>query len=256
MTLAENIVQTCVPCGSLALFYLAQAGFCIKTCRGTLIGIDRYLSDCCERLFGFKRLIPAKIKPADLSLDILAATHAHADHLDPDALPVFAKNPKTIFLGSPDCHDIFKQAGISESKSVILGKGETKQITDVDFRAIYADHGELAPEAIGLLMTVDGITVYHTGDTSLQVEKILASLGSVKIDLMIVPINGAFGNLNAAEACQLAAAVKPHTIVAAHFGMFAEHGGDPEEFLREAKKLPAGIQPRVLENGEKVVLSH
>jgi L-ascorbate 6-phosphate lactonase len=254
MSVAEEIRNSRVGPGEVSLFYLAQAGFCLKTSKGTLAGIDLYLSDCCERMFQFKRLIPAVVNPEELALDILAATHAHADHLDPDALAVFAKDTKTFFVGAGDCRDLYEKTGIEKARYATLKAGEELVVKDIHFRAIYADHGELAPEAVGLLMQIGDVTIYHTGDTSLQVEKILASLGDVKIDVMIVPINGAFGNLNAAEACQLAAAVKPRMVVAAHFGMFAEHGGDPAEFLREAKKLARSIQPKVLENGEKIVL--
>ena len=35
-------------------FYLAQAGFCIKSAGNKIIVIDAYLSDAAERLFGFK----------------------------------------------------------------------------------------------------------------------------------------------------------------------------------------------------------
>jgi L-ascorbate 6-phosphate lactonase len=254
MTLAEKIRNLNVKSGEVVLFYLAQAGFCIKTPKGTLVGIDLYLSDCCERMFGFKRLIPALVKPDELSLDILAATHSHVDHLDPDALDIFAKNPKTFFVGAQDCRELYEKAGIAKSQIATLKEGEEISVKDIRFRAIYADHGDLAPEAIGLLMQIGDLTVYHTGDTSLQPEKILASLGRVQIDVMIVPINGAFGNVNEKEACQLAAAIKPNTVIAAHFGMFEVHGGDPVEFLRMARTLPVGIEPVVIENGEHFII--
>jgi L-ascorbate 6-phosphate lactonase len=256
MTIANEIRQAKVSQGEVALFYLAQAGFCLKTAKETVIGIDLYLSDCCERMFGFKRLIPAVVKAEELSLDILASTHAHADHLDPDALAVFAKNLKTIFVGAKDCREIYEQAGIAGARFVTLAEGDERQEKDIRFRAIYADHGELAPQAMGLLMTIDGINIYHTGDTALRAEKILASLGKTKIDVMIAPINGAFGNLNAKEACELAKAVKPGMIIASHYGMFEAHGGDPKEFLREAKSLPKTIEAVVMKVGEMRKISH
>lgn len=255
MRLAETIAQTTVPHGDIALFYLAQAGFCIKTSRGIRIYIDPYLTDCCERLFGFKRRIPALIAAQELDADIVASTHAHADHLDPEALPIVAQNPKTLFLGAPDCRAVYRQAGLPEARYMILSCGDRVKIRGVTFRAIWADHGDLAPDAVGLLLCIDGITVYHTGDTALCPDQITASLGPAAVDAMIAPINGQFGNLTASEACKLAAAVKPRVVIASHFGMFAEHGGDPGQFLEQAKHLPAQTQPRVLGNGEGVIIS-
>ena len=62
MRLAEKIKDTKVEKGEIALFYLAQAGFCIKTTSNKIIVIDAYLSDAAERLFSFKRMIPSVIR--------------------------------------------------------------------------------------------------------------------------------------------------------------------------------------------------
>lgn len=70
---------------------------------------------------------------------------------------------------------------------------------------------------------------------------------------MIAPINGAFGNMNSAEACRLAGIVKPGILIPVHFWMFAEQNGDPAEFMEEAKKLPAGIKPFIMAPGEKFI---
>ena len=54
MRLIEKINNKKVNIGELALFYLAQAGFCIKTQNDKLIVIDAYLSDAGKRLFNLK----------------------------------------------------------------------------------------------------------------------------------------------------------------------------------------------------------
>ena len=60
----------------LKLFFAGQAGFIIETTNGYRIGIDLYLSDCCERYFGFKRLMPYLYNPMHMKLDLIVATHA------------------------------------------------------------------------------------------------------------------------------------------------------------------------------------
>ena len=73
---------------------------------------------------------------------------------------------------------------------------------------------------------------------------------------MIVPINPAFGNPGAEGACKLAAIVKPEIVIASHFGMFIEHGGEPGKFLALAKDiLPDSIIPLVMAPGEKMIYS-
>ncbi|MGV8139662.1 MAG: MBL fold metallo-hydrolase [Mangrovibacterium sp.] len=98
----EKIKQLPIGTNQIALYYLGQAGFYIKTPDNRLIVIDAYLSDACERLFGFKRIIPPVLDAKELDADLYLSTHSHADHLDPDTLPVVAKNKKTFFVGSPD----------------------------------------------------------------------------------------------------------------------------------------------------------
>jgi len=238
----------------VALYYLAQAGFCVKTSAGTLVLMDPYFSDYCQREIGFKRMIPALLTPGDLAPDIVASTHAHPDHLDPDSLPLFAQCGGTYFVGAPDCRPAYQEANLPPERYVTLAAGETAQVKGVTFRAIYADHGDLAPDAVGLLLTVEGLTLYNAGDTGYAPERILASLHT-SVDVMIAPINGAFGNLDARQACQLAAQVQPQVLIASHFWMFIEHGGDPAAFLTEAEKLPAGVTAVVMAPGEELLYS-
>ena len=67
MKLAERIAACHPTTGTVALFYLGQAGFFLKYADGLTIGIDPYLGDCCEAMFGFKRMIPAPLTMAEES---------------------------------------------------------------------------------------------------------------------------------------------------------------------------------------------
>ena len=54
------------------LFFLGQAGFAVQNSGGRWLLIDPYLSDCVRTLEGhdgFKRLIPAPIRPEELPAD-------------------------------------------------------------------------------------------------------------------------------------------------------------------------------------------
>lgn len=72
-----------VPEKRLGVFFMGQAGVILKAPDNTLLAVDLYLSDCCERYFGFKRLMPKLVGVDDLRLDYVCATHAHFDHLIP-----------------------------------------------------------------------------------------------------------------------------------------------------------------------------
>jgi len=254
--LAKRIEETRVEADTLAAFYLAQAGFYFKSASGKTICVDPYLSDCCERLFKFKRMVPPLMSMNELEADFIVATHSHADHLDPDLLEQLKTKPGIRFVGSTDCLPLWQQAGIDANRISILAAGESKTIDGVGFRAIYADHGKLAPDAVGMLIYLDGITIYDTGDTSYCPEQIMKSLGNVKVDIMIVPINPAYGNPGHENAVKLAALVKPQVVIGSHFGMFIEHGGEPGEFLQFAsKELSKAIVPLIMAPGERLLYS-
>ena len=58
-----------IPEGHIGIIWMSQAGFIFKTSQGELIGVDLYLSDCVERLVGFKRLMPKIIDYHELKLN-------------------------------------------------------------------------------------------------------------------------------------------------------------------------------------------
>jgi L-ascorbate 6-phosphate lactonase len=74
------------------------------------------------------------------------------------------------------------------------------------------------------------------GDTSLHPEWKEYYLSNGALDVLIAPINGAYGNLNEQENVTLTSLLNPKLTVPCHFGMFASHGGHPglwKELLEE-----------------------
>ncbi|MFA6291983.1 MAG: MBL fold metallo-hydrolase [Victivallales bacterium] len=250
----KNNISSAIVTGGVSLKYLGQAGFLLVNRAGRRIVIDPYLSDCVERCVGFKRMQPPVAAPESLCADIVLSTHSHLDHLDIDSFPALISRPNAFFIGAPDCEEVYKSLGIPKARYKILRAGESTVTAGVTFRAIYADHGDLAPDAVGFLMEIDGVKIYNVGDSGLATDKILKSLGDVKVDIMIVPVNGAFGNLDALEACALGVAVRPVMIIGSHFWMFVEQGGDPAAFLAESKRL--GLNGVIMSPGEVITLGN
>jgi len=259
-SLSRDIANLPVPIDRLAIIHLGQAGFCFKNSDEKIILIDACLSDAVEREFGFKRMSPSILEVGEIEIDLYLSTHSHLDHLDTDALPVAAANSKTLFIGAPDCGEVYRRYAIPENRFFLLAEGEEQDFGWVKLRAVYADHGELAPQAVGLLLDFGGIRIYHVGDSAYAPERIAASLHTA-IDVLISPINGQFGNMNARETIELALRLKPKRVIACHFWMFLEHVaadglGDPATFLRHAERLlsETGIEAVVMAPGEVSLL--
>lgn len=227
--------------GKTHLFSTGQAGFILKSRSGQLLGIDLYLSECVERLeghMGFKRLLPRILEPEELALEGIIATHPHWDHFDMDAMPGLLKNGKTKLFASVDCRALVHDLGLSEDRISYVEPGQTKRLGDVTLHFINCDHGSGAPDAVGVVIELDGKRLFFAGDTCLRLDRTAEILQFGPIDVMLAPINGAYGNLNEAECARLAEAVKPKLTVPCHYGMFASHGGDPGLFYEIMKQRP------------------
>jgi L-ascorbate 6-phosphate lactonase len=252
--LAKKIQETQVEPGSLAIFWLGQAGFAFKTPAGKIVYTDPYFTDYVQRVLpeyglAFKRVMPKLIEAEEAAADYIVSTHSHQDHLDADALPILVKNPRVHFIGSPDCEKFYADAGFPRDRFTILHKGETLPLGDFTLSGVNADHGELAPDALGVLFNFGGIKVWQVGDTAYRPE-LWQDLFQQHIDIVLPPINGAFGNLNGVEAAKLAQAAHVKVAIPCHFWMFAQHLGSPLEFLDACKQVAPEVQPLLMTQGE------
>lgn len=255
--LAQEIRTTQVEPGSLAIFWLGQASFVFKNAAGQVVYIDPYLTDYVQRVLseygdGFKRLMPKIIEAGEVDADYVISTHFHQDHLDVDALPILSAKPRVHFIGAPDCQSLYLQAGISENRFTILHQGQSLTLGDFSITGVYADHGDAAPDALGVLFNFGGIKVWQVGDSAYRPDKWQDLFGQ-EIDILLPPINGAYGNLNGVEAARLAAEAHAKLVIPCHFWMFALHYGNPAEFLTACKEFAPQSKTLLMTQGERLV---
>jgi len=251
-SLAETIAQRKVNAGELAIYWLCQAGFAFKSSLNEVVYIDPYFSDVVERLIGFKRMMACPLSAEDANANLIVCTHEHLDHMDTDALPVLAQNPRTEFAGPIECIKEFHKLGIPERRCHLLEEGKSLTHGGVEINAVYADHGELAPDALGIVLNFGGIKVYHTGDTAYRPEE-FASAVKMRPDVLIPCINGRFGNMDAQEAARMTSLVNPQAVIPSHFWMFVEQNGEPGAFLDGCKELAPETRAVLMKPGEELL---
>jgi len=231
----EFAVRLMVPDGKTSLNFNVQAGFVLKSKKGTTMGVDLYLTDCVERYDGFKRMSPKIIDPST-QIDYVLASHWHLDHFDIDAMPLLMSNRRTRLVCASDCRDHVKNLNIDETRVTYISLGDTVTCDDITVHAVFCDHGTSAPLAVGFVFDVDGYKIYLAGDTTLRLDKASEVAKYGPFDVMIAPINGAYGNLNEEECAELSVLIKPKLVIPCHYGMFATHGGNPGVFYEIMKK--------------------
>ena len=245
------------PFGKTHLFSVGQAGFIIKSASGQLLAVDLYLSDCVERVegnVGFKRLLPKILSPYDLEFDVVIATHFHRDHFDIDAIPSLAANVKTKLFAAEDCKDSIEQLEMKNENVTYVKPGMTCKHGDFSIDFVNCDHGTGAPKAVGVMVRVDGKLIFETGDTCLRLDWVddFKEIGTP--DVLIAPINGAFGNMNEQDCVELANALNAKLTIPCHYGMFASHGGNVGRFYDIITQKYPGNAFCIMAQGERLTI--
>jgi L-ascorbate 6-phosphate lactonase len=238
-----------VPPGSVALGWLGQAGFVVKSPGGTRIALDPYLSNSCEEVgrsvgVNMRRLVPSPLSPDDLlGLDALVFTHSHQDHVDPETIVPYLKAGGCGPMIAPhEASDRLRALGVPAEVIRLTWPNNTQQIGDLSLRATFA-----IPFAgddlthVGYAVTVrDGPTVYFTGDTDYN-EILSLSVAPLRPDVMVTVINSAFRNLSPREAARLAKDIGPRWVVPCHHDLFADNSL-PDRLLRTNLMLQGMVE--------------
>lgn len=243
--------------GETHLFYVGQAGYIIKNKYGKLLGIDLYLSECVERIegnIGFKRMLPKLFGAFDIEFDYLITTHAHVDHFDIDSIPLLMSHPNTKLFASTRCREEVLRLQMKESNVHYVKAGQSVSLDGFDLHFVSCDHSDAAPDAFGVVISVDGKIIYMAGDTCLHLEKAEEYMAFGEIDMLIAPINGAFGNLNEQDCADLSNALQPKITIPSHYGMFPCHGGNPGKFYHIMKEQYPNNNFMFMTVGERITI--
>lgn len=162
------------------LFYQGHASFRITTDSGKVIFVDPYEGE------GYKT-------PADIVL----ITHEHYDH---NGIDKIIPADRCIVIRSKDAlangiYQSFYEFGVS-----------------VEAVPAYNSHHK-KEECVGYLINVDGITIYHAGDTDLIPE--MAELKNKNIDYALLPIDG-FYTMSPEDAAKTAELIDAKRLIPMH----------------------------------------
>ena len=253
--------------GSLAVWWLGQSGYVIKSRTGTLV-IDPYLSEHLTTKYAntnrpHVRMTEAPFRGHELGgIDLVLASHKHSDHLDPGTMPnLLEASPKAV-LGLPAAiADHAVGQGLPADRLIPLEDGTTFEVAGFRVRAVPSAHEALDVDArgrplyLGFVVECDGVRLYHSGDT-VPYDALAGRLGGGPFDALFLPINGRDpargvpGNMTAVEAAEFAARVGPRYVVPHHYDMFTFNTVPVADFEQAAAgRLPAGVVAKVLRCG-------
>lgn len=160
--------------------------------------------------------------------DIIIVTHEHFDHLSPEDIKKI-QTGKTVVITTPDCYSKF--SGNVKTISV----GQTLSVDGIKIEAVpaYNANKDFHPKEkswIGVIVTINGKRIYHSGDTDNIPE--MASLKN--IDVALLPVSGTYV-MTAEEAADAANKIMPKIAVPMHYGSIIGTRADAEKFKKLCK---------------------
>ncbi|ASJ10188.1 metal-dependent hydrolase [Thermococcus sp. P6] len=174
----------------------------------------------------------AAAKPEELDADLILVTHAHGDHIG-DA-PGIARRTGAKIVAMYDVANylVEKERGIT-TVGMNYGPTEVEGVKIVQVPAWHSssDGKHSIGNPCGYIVELDGVRIYHAGDTYVFSDMKLFPELYGPIDLALLPIGGHFtmGPLEAAKAVEF---LRPRKVVPMHYNTWPPISADPEEFRR------------------------
>lgn len=269
--LLDDIDSTRVEHGQVAIWWLGQSGYAIKTA-SALLYFDLYLSEVLTAKYAATekphiRMTEAPLRGHEIiNADFVFASHKHSDHLDPGTLPdLMQASPQARLILPSALVDHAVALGLPADRLIPTRGEETLSLGTLTVHSLPSAHPDFdytqegGYSFLGFVVEADGVTFYHSGDT-LAYDGLAERLRRFDIDIAFLPINGTSDrlrelqvppNMNAAEAIALAQAFRPALVIPHHYDMFTFNTVDVQEFVTQIE--PTGQPYRVLQCGERLI---
>jgi len=178
---------------------------------------------------------PYEIKGGEKA-DILLISHDHDDHCSPEDVERIVSEKTTVVTTAESKRKLAK----TKAKEIRVAKpGEKIAIDDISIETVpaYNVNKFRSPgqpfhpkqnEMLGFITTMNGVRIYHAGDTDL-----IPEMERFNVDIACIPVSGTYV-MTAEEAAESTRRIKPKIAIPMHYGSIVGDAGDAEKFKRLA----------------------
>ncbi len=200
------------------------------------LGHDSFRIDAKEKVI---YIDPYRLKGGPLA-DLILITHEHADHASPADVEKIRK-PETVIVTTATAAAKFSgDIRIVKPGDDLVVQGVSLRTLPAynlnKFRSPGVPYHPKEAGHVGFLITVDGLRIYHAGDTDY-----IPEMKGLTPDVALLPVSGTYV-MTAEEAAQAASAIGPKVAVPMHVG---EGIGTLEDAARfkEKASVPVIVLP-------------
>ena len=166
---------------------------------------------------------------------LILVSHDHFDHCSPADISKI-QGPETVIVTEKD------SAKKLSGNVVVLSPGQSTEVKGVKVQAVpaYNTSKDFHPKAngwLGFIVTVDGVSIYHAGDTDY-----IPEMDALKVDIALLPVSGTYV-MDAEEAITAAQRIGPKVAVPMHYGAIVGSEADAKRF---AEALKGQMEVRIL----------
>jgi L-ascorbate metabolism protein UlaG (beta-lactamase superfamily) len=168
--------------------------------------------------------------------DLILISHDHFDHCSPEDVASI-QQPSTIIITEKVAAKKLK------GKVRILKPGDVIEIDEVKVEAVpsYNVDKDFHPKKngwLGFIVEVEGVRVYHAGDTDF-----IPEMKNFRVDIALLPVSGTYV-MTVDQAIKAALAIKPKIAIPMHYGAIVGDAKDAEKFKKE---LEGKVEVLILE---------
>ncbi len=169
---------------------------------------------------------PWKLGSDSPKADIILITHDHYDHCSPEDVAMIQKDDTEIVC-CPDSEG--KLSGMIHT----VAPGDKITVKGIPIEAVraYNVDKKFHPKRnnwVGYIITVDGVRIYHAGDTDF-----IPEMKEINADIALLPVSGTYV-MTAREAVEAAKVIGAKIYIPMHYGTIVGSDADAEYFRKNA----------------------
>lgn len=187
----------------------------------TWLGHDGFLIKGDDRVIVIDPFQVNQCEPAD----IILISHEHYDHCSPKDVNKIRKDSTVIVTEAQSAKKLSGDVRVVQP-------GDKLTVSGIPIEAVpsYNTNKSFHPKEngwLGFIVTVDGVRIYHAGDTDR-----IPEMASFQVDIALLPVSGTYV-MTAEEAVEAAGMIKPKVVIPMHYGAIVGSSDDAKRF-REA----------------------